>query len=50
MKKIYNITLAVEIETNKDFQSFIDNFINYKIENNNGKAEVVQIEDYFEAI
>jgi len=50
MKKTYSVTLAVEIDTDKEFQPFIDDFINYKIENDKGRIKVIQVEDYFEAI
>lgn len=48
MKKIFNVTLAVEAETDKELQFLTDLAVNFKAECDEAKVRVLEIVEDFE--
>ena len=48
MKKVYQVTLAVEIETDEDKNPFTSCPIDFKAESNQAKVKILEIADYYE--
>lgn len=48
MKKTFNVTLAVEAETDKEIQFLTDLPINFKVESDEAKVKILEIVDDFE--